>query len=115
MVKEHNCSGQTCTVCRAAANLPPTPAAAPKRRSSSPRIGQRDTHYNLEIQVLERVRELEQKAILSNLDHREEENKDQNKDEAVERAAFIDQVDAALQSTHFRERIGVRSQASPTI
>ena len=70
--------------CRVGSNLPATPLPAPKRRSSTPKLGQ--THNSIDISVLERVRELEQRAILNNLEHKEE----LAKDEEVERQAFVD-------------------------
>ncbi len=89
MVKDHICTGQTCTFCRVGANMPPKPPPAPKRRAAAPRLGQSDTHHNIEIQVLERVKELEQRAILNTLEHKEEETQ---KNEPVERAAYYDQL-----------------------
>ena len=84
MANDHICTGQTCMFCRVGSNLPPTPAPAPRRRSNPPRLGQ--THNSIDISVLERVKELEQRAILNNLEHKE----DVNKEEEVERQAFVD-------------------------
>jgi two-component system cell cycle response regulator len=84
---DHICTGPTCMFCRVGSNLPTsTPTPSPRRRTSAPRLGQRDTHVNIEIQVLERVKELEQRAILNNLERKEE----LTKDEEVERLAFVD-------------------------
>jgi diguanylate cyclase (GGDEF)-like protein len=101
MVKDHICTGPTCPFCRAGANLPPKPAPAPKRRAASRRIGQSDTHHNIEIQVLERVKELEQRAILNNLEHKEETVKS----EEVERAAFYDNLTNLYTSRAFAKEL----------
>jgi diguanylate cyclase (GGDEF)-like protein len=101
MVKDHICTGKTCPFCRAEANLPPKPAPAPKRRAASRRIGQSDTHHNIEIQVLERVKELEQRAILNNLEHKEETVKS----EVVERAALYDSLTNLYSARSFAKEL----------